>query len=274
VTQRIAVFSIAILLISLGLQTPHLADANPSVSLDPGPAPDLTLIPPIISVHAPQNSTLYNTSSMVLNFNVSIPGSSQTVGSPNWWTSYAADWVKGVGDLNTVLIDMQSSVAFKEFSVNLTGIPEGNHSVVVYVTSWIQSGHYAISETSHALIDFAIDLAPPRISSLSIENKTYNSLELPLNFVVDEKISQASYVIDNHAKIVIDNNTTLTGLTAGNHNLTVYVVDSAGNIGESETISFWVEAPFPLLLTGAMVSAAIAIVVLVAALVYWKKHKH
>lgn len=270
-TQRIAVFLVAILLISLGLQTLHLADANPSVSLDPGSAPDLTLIPPIISVHTPQNGTLYNTSSMVLNFNVSVPDSSPTVGSPNWWTSYAADWIKGVGDLNTVLIDTQSSVAFKEFSVNLTSIPEGNHSVVVYVTSWLESGHYANSETATTLINFAIDLTPPQISSISVENKTYNSLELPLNFVVDEKISQASYVIDNQAKIVTNNNTTLTGLTVGNHNLTVYVVDSAGNIGESETISFSVEAPFPLLLTAAMVSAAI--VVAAAAAVFLKKRR-
>jgi hypothetical protein len=61
------------------------AQANPNISLDPGPAPDLTLIPPVISVQSPENGTVYKTSSVVLAFNVSIPDSSN--GFPKWWTS-------------------------------------------------------------------------------------------------------------------------------------------------------------------------------------------
>ena len=132
------------------------------------------------------------------------------------------------------------------------------------------SGHYSNSETSHTLINFGIDLAPPRISSLSIENKTYDSAELPLSFVVDEKVSQASYSLDNQAKVMIDGNTTLTGLTPGNHNLTVYVVDFAGNTEASRTISFSVDAPLPTLLIAAAFVAVTAVVAM-AAVVYLKK---
>jgi hypothetical protein len=174
--------------------------------------------------------------------------------------------------MNTILIDLQSSVTFKEFSVNLTDIPEGNHSVLVYATSWVMSGHYSNSVTSQASIIFIVDVAPPHISSLSIENKTYNSAELSLSFVVDEQVAQASYSIDNQTKVMIDGNTTLKGLTPGNHSLTVYVVDFAGNTGASQTISFSVDEPFPTLLI-AVVSVAVAVVVAVVAVVYLKRRK-
>jgi hypothetical protein len=260
---------------SLGLQTVHLADANPSVSLTQGSTPDLTLIPPTISVSTPRNNTFYNVSSLVLAFNVNVTYPSLTLNITKWWTYYTADWIRVTGKEDTVLIDLQSSVTFMEYSVPLPGIPEGNHSLTVYATSFAQYGHNANSATSQALIDFSIDCTPPRISGLSVENKTYNSSELPLSFVVDEKTSQISYSMDNQAKVIVDGNTTLRGLTYGNHNLTIYAVDSAGNTGESETISFSVETPFPLLLTAALVSVAVAVTVVavVVAVVYWKKRK-
>jgi hypothetical protein len=273
-TKRTVAFSVIILLASLGVQSACPVFANPSVSLDPGSPPDLTLIPPVISVYAPRNNTFYNASFIVLTYNVSITTLTSSVGSPKWWTSYAADWKEGLGDLNTVLVDMESSVAFKEYSVNLTDIPDGSHRLVVYVTSFLESGHYANSATSEAMIDFTVDLSPPSISNLSIENKTYNSCDLPLSFFVGEEVSQASYCIDNQAKVTISGNTTLGGLTSGNHNLTVYVLDKAGNAGESETVSFSVETslPFPWLPVAAVAVAVVAVVAVIG-LLYWKKRR-
>ena len=71
--------------------------------------------------------------------------------------------------------------------------------------------------------------------------------------------------------MTISGNKTLTGLSNGVHNVTVYACDAAGNVGASETICFSVEVPFPT----TMVIAPIASVAFVGTgfLVYFKKRK-
>jgi hypothetical protein len=81
--------------------------------------------------------------------------------------------------------------------------------------------------------------------------------------------------------MTIAGNTTLTGLSAGAHSVTVYAWDIAGNIGASQTIDFTVAEeqaplppePFPAANVVAASGASIAAVVAVAALVYRKKQK-
>jgi hypothetical protein len=67
-------------------------------------------------------------------------------------------------------------------------------------------------------------------------------------------------------------NSALSNLDVGNHNLTVYAYDFAGNIGASETIFFTVAEPFP---TSLLIGSIIAVVALVCVglLVYIKKRK-
>jgi hypothetical protein len=72
----------------------------------------------------------------------------------------------------------------------------------------------------------------------------YDVVDVPLNFTVSESASKLSYVLDGQDDVPIEGNTTLTGLSAGVHNVTVYAWDAAGNVGASETITFTVET-FP-----------------------------
>ena len=68
---------------------------------------------------------------------------------------------------------------------------------------------------------------------------------------------------------------TLAGLAYGVHNVTVYAVDMAGNIGTSETISFTIaEEPelFPVVPVAAASVASVALIG-VGLLVYFKKRK-
>jgi hypothetical protein len=67
--------------------------------------------------------------------------------------------------------------------------------------------------------------------------------------------------------MTINENITLTELANGDHNVTVYATDEAGNTGASETLYFIVDAsePFPIILVAAP-SVATAVVVL---LVCW-----
>jgi hypothetical protein len=117
---------------------------------------------------------------------------------------------------------------------------------------------------------FTVDATPPKVSFLSGE-KAYKTSEFTLNFTVNEPITKISYVLDGRENVTITGNTTLTGLSSGEHNLTIYSWDAVGNTGASETISFTVAEPFP---TTVIVPVASVAVVGVGLVVYFKKRKH
>jgi len=76
----------------------------------------------------------------------------------------------------------------------------------------------------------------------------------------------------------INGNTTLTDLSGGLHNVTVYAWDDAGNIGFSEAVFFTIieepePEPFPVVPVAAASVATIAVVAAVL-LAYFKKRKH
>lgn len=100
-----------------------------------------------------------------------------------------------------------------------------------YVALWIDSVDFTIASS-------ASDLSSPNITNLSIENQTYNTTNIPINFTVDENILQASYSLDGQANVTTAGNSTLTGLTLGAHNITVYVWDDSGKVGASQTVNF------------------------------------
>ena len=73
------------------------------------------------------------------------------------------------------------------------------------------------------------------------------------------------------------NNTTLTELSSGSHNVTISANDMYGNMVTSETVAFNVSEPevaepFPTT-TVAAVSGAIVLIVVAGLLVYLKKHR-
>ena len=139
-----------------------------------------------------------------------------------------------------------------------------------YVASWTVSVDFFIN--SSAVMK---EPTPPTITNLSIENKTYNEPDIPLNFTVNESIFHATYSLDGKDNITIVGNATLTGLSGGAHNLTIYVLDDAGNMGASETISFNVAKtePFSIVTVAAVSVAVLSVAAVAGLLVYFKKHK-
>jgi hypothetical protein len=93
-----------------------------------------------------------------------------------------------------------------------------------------------------------------------------------LVFTVNKPVNWTSYSLDGQDNVTITGNTTLSGLSNGLHNITVYAKDEFENMGASETVSFSVEAPFPIMPVAAASVASIA-VVSVALLIYFKKRK-
>ena len=93
-----------------------------------------------------------------------------------------------------------------------TGV-SGNYEAI-----WVTSVYFTIDTTG-----WSTDITPPVITDLTIVNQTYRFPRIPLLFHVNEDISQATYSLDGKDNITITENTTLTNLTPGQHNLTLYV---------------------------------------------------
>jgi hypothetical protein len=122
------------------------------------------------------------------------------------------------------------------------------------------------------LATFNLDTTPPKVTVLSIEDKTFASSDVPLDFTVSDLVTQVSYSLDGDDNVTIAGNTTLTRLSNGEHNVTVYYADIVGNVGASVTLYFTVAVPnsFP---TTLVIIASLALVG-VGLLVYFKTRKH
>jgi parallel beta-helix repeat protein len=116
----------------------------------------------------------------------------------------------------------------------------------------------------------SFNVGPPKISVLSPIAQTYNETSVPLVFTVGKLINWTGYSLDGAENVTIAGNTTLTWLSSGLHNVTVYAKDLLGNVGVSETVVFTAE-PFPT----AWVIAAVVIIAVVGfiIIVYFKKRK-
>ena len=113
--------------------------------------------------------------------------------------------------------------------------------------------------------------SPPTLRIISPENATYPSENVTLNFAVSKQTPWTGYSLDGQDNVTVTGNTTMTGLSSGLHNVTVYARDELGNVGGSETVWFSVPEPFPTtLVVASIITVAVAVIGL---LVYFKKRK-
>jgi hypothetical protein len=146
----------------------------------------------------------------------------------------------------------------------------GSHD---YVASWVDTVYFAIKSNDGSKLA-PNDSTPPTIALLSIENKTYEPSDLPLNFTVNEPVSEIKFSLDGEENVTVFGNVTLAYLLNGEHNVTVYAIDEAGNAGYSETVVFTVakQEPFPTTLVITVFGSSVAAVGL-GLLAYFKKRK-
>jgi hypothetical protein len=109
----------------------------------------------------------------------------------------------------------------------------------------------------------------PVVTVSSPENKTYEHGNVPLVVTINKPTSLIAYSLDGQPEVTITENTTLSGLTIGTHNLTVTAQDSGGLIGSSGIIQFTIAARFPTELVA--IGITIAAVVVVGVLAYVKR---
>jgi len=113
--------------------------------------------------------------------------------------------------------------------------------------------------------------APARISISSPENIVYAANNVPLNLSVDMSSSNLSYSLDGQANVTIAGNTTLSDVSAGLHNVTVYAWDAAGNVGASETVTFTVAELFPVVPVAIGVALVAVVIAATGSLLYNRK---
>jgi hypothetical protein len=290
--------SLALVLLCLtlaGTLFVNVARANPTASYYSNggsiPSNRVGAEPPTITVSYLQNSSFYN-NNITFTLNATIGNSA--VNSSRWidLVYYSVDWQQKNYYVYRYMNDELNPASYAT-NLNLTGIngtqiPEGKHTLKVnaieqgqYLDPPISDGfglkkivYYTFQITGTTSVTFTIDRTVPKVLLLSIENKTYSSRDIPLNFTVNEPTSKFTYNLDNKGNTTIAGNTTLTSLSVGSHNLTVYNWDKAGNAGASEIVYFSVEIPEPLP-TVPVAAVSVLAITLVAAgsMIYYKKHK-
>jgi hypothetical protein len=248
--------------------------------------------PPTLTILSPTNSTAYASNNITLNFNVNITEIENTISqSDNWLENrlytykpltlnevyYKTSWQLNRVDLKTIT---------NAFSINFTNVPEGTRWIEVYATveGGIRTSSREIQDfftayvyyesfkfVCYSMVNFTIDTTPPTAAILHLENRTYSST-VPLEFVTNEPISQSLMSIDGLQNVTITGNTTLSAVTNGAHNVTVFVKDRAGNVEASKTITFTIAEPFPTTLL-AVSAVLVAVAVSVGLVVYLKKRK-
>lgn len=169
---------------------------------------------PAITVLSPENKT-YATNMVPLNLKANKPTS---------WIGYS--------------LDNQENVTISG-NVTLTGLSDRAHTIVVYAND--TAGNVGQSDMVH----FTVDTTTPAIQVLSPENKTYAESSVPLNFNVNKATSWMSYSLDNQMNTSIVGNLTLVNLSEGSHIIKVYVNDTVGNMGQSDTVYFTVDTVHP-----------------------------
>lgn len=247
--------------------------------------------PPVITVLSPENET-YATDNVSLSFDVEVGDpssiSASYISDVSVWVSevyYETDWNQDSVSVynNTSFFNLLSSFVF---SGNLTDIPDGNHCVVVHATETglyvggsvpgsndLYRYQYQFYMGSQFPINFTVDTSSPRISVFSIQNKTYVTTDVPLKFTVDEPPSWMSYSLNGQDNVTITGNTTLTDLPEGEHDVTVYATDLAGNNGTAETRYFNIDVPEPFPTAPVVAGVTSAVVVCIGVLIYFKKRR-
>jgi hypothetical protein len=232
---------------------------------------------PRITMVSPTNTT-YNTNNLSLQVTFETYHTGYE-GGPDYDTSrlftYALEGKnpENITITNASVVRIPGSNVFFEGSMRLPELTEGLHNLTVRVVfdypppGWDEP--YSFHTESVSTVFFRIDTVPQHISILTPENKTY-MLIVPLQFSIDETASWIGYSLDGQANVTVTGNTKLLGLSVGKHTLTFYANDASGNPAASETVTFTVADPVPIVL---LVASCLAVGV-VGVLLYFKKRKH
>ncbi|MCK5660487.1 MAG: hypothetical protein KAH86_03940, partial [Methanosarcinales archaeon] len=120
-----------------------------------------------------------------------------------------------------------------------TGLADGKY--YINATAYDYAGNSNTTFTREILLD---TIAPTITIDIPQELNNYSTSTVALNVSADESIVSWQYSINGSTNTPFSPNTTLPVLPDGNHNVTVYANDSAGNVG-STLVNFTIDTMPP-----------------------------
>jgi hypothetical protein len=186
----------------------------------------------VFTVFSPQE-ICYNKSSVLLNFSLTAHNigtiayslDNQTIQGIQ--TSYEA----AGSDLEPFLNNYETDKVTVKGNLVLEDLSNGNHTLCLYLGHQFRNRFEAEAYTE---VNFSVK-APTVL--LIQKQDCYSSGDVPLELIVSEPTCLLC-CLDNRANDSICGNTTLTGLSSGYHNITVYAFNGAGSWSASNTINF------------------------------------
>jgi len=230
---------------------------------------------PVISISL-QNNTMCTSKDISLNIIVSIP--EFMVNRYDSYLSeirYQTDWKENITLLYQHGIYGQFISNFSH-TLNLTDIPEGSHYIAFVAETLSYEEETSLryfTMAKYSKLYFMVDAISPSVSIVSLENIIHETSNIPFNFLIDENVTQIIYSLDNQNNVTLNGNSTLTNLSEGVHNVTVYATDIAGNVGSSETLTFAIDKPEPFPFLPIAVSVVASAVCAFVAVVYVRKRR-
>jgi hypothetical protein len=195
------------LLVCSAPEVVEVAVANPLLELGNVP-PDAYTKPPPIEISSPTNNTIYNTTILTLDVNVSLPQSTTASGTILYSVSYTCDWQK-----NATLIysndggyDVESQYPHPQYfntSLLLSDVPDGNHTLTVNARaggfypggpvahSTGLNGFYRFDINGTSTVQFSTNTQPPK----SNQPQTPNSPTSPTNEIAAAAVVITSLIV-------------------------------------------------------------------------------
>jgi hypothetical protein len=264
-TLRAAIIISALLFLAVaGTQFINLGKSNPFAWIP-------TTVHPQITIVSPEENSLYALNALTIAFNVSI--NFERGWSYLSYVSYKASWKQD--EIAVFDCETNGYVSELSYKLNLTGIHEGTHTVLISA-----GGHGGYRNDGYGLLLFrdaynstSISFTIHSVFISSPQNKTYDTSDVLLFFEVHHSFKTIAYSLDGQDKVAVSGGTWLVDLPDGGHNVTVYVMDKAGNILPSETIYFSVDTPESFPATIIMAPIGSAAFVGAGLLLYFKKRR-
>ena len=191
----------------------------------------------------------------------------------NYWSDYQTRYTNATEKDNTGVGDIPYFVRPDNYvdPSTLSRQEAKDHWTQINAQYAKNTDHYPLMQPLN-LGNYLLRTMQPKISILSPLSQIYNESSIFVIFTVDKPFNRTDYSLDCEENATVTGNFTLTALSNGLHNVTIYASDTYGNIGASETIHFTVKVPDPFPTVPIAAAFLITIVVMGAGLlVYFKK---
>jgi hypothetical protein len=278
-----------ILLLGSSAASFGIVGANPQGFIFPTQtsAPDNVFL--TVKAESPQENAEYRAGKLQVCFNVSINSVKGMTTTVSIVSECQGDWMtQSRWCTFPPGADPFDNHQFLQYNFTLTDIPVGQHTLNITTNGhgdyYQNQTEYTFSLQKTVSIQFymltspvnkapAVTPSPAPITPTIIfsvpQNLTVEDSVFPLNFTVNQP-ANLSYCLDGQNAVPIIGNTTLAGLSNGQHYVSVYATNEYGNNATSEVLFFNIDVPndatplgvyFLVVLAGSVVSVAMVILV-------------